>query len=85
MNVIVENAAAKIPEIKGITHLKYSSMCGDDFAYFARKVPSAYFKLGIGNDICKSPIHSAEFMADEDALPIGVSILVQSALDFLKE
>lgn len=85
MNVIVENAAAKIPGIKGITHLKYSSMCGDDFAYFARKVPSAYFKLGIGNDICKSPIHSAEFMADEDALPIGVSILVQSTLDFLKE
>lgn len=84
MNELVINAAKKINNIKGITHLEYSSMCGDDFAYFARLVPSSYFRLGVGNETITEPIHSPNFMADENALPIGVSVLVQSAMDFLE-
>lgn len=83
MNEIVIKASKKIKKIKGITHLQYSSMCGDDFAYFARLVPSSYFKLGVGNKNIDKPIHSPEFTADENALSIGVSILVQSVLDYL--
>ena len=82
MNKLVVNAAKKIPEIKGITHLPYASMCGDDFAYFARLVPASYFKLGVGTDESNKPIHSPEFMADEKSLLIGVSLLVQSVLEF---
>lgn len=83
MNELVANAAGKLKEVKGITYLKNASMCGDDFAYFARLVPSAYFKLGVGNETINKPIHSPEFMADEDALVIGSKLLVQSALDYL--
>lgn len=83
MNRIVADAAKKIPQIEGVTILEHSSMCGEDFAYVAEKVPSAYFKLGVGNEKINAPIHSPEFMADEKALPIGAAILVQNAVDFL--
>ena len=58
-------------------------MCGDDFAYFARLVPSSYFRLGVGIDGENHPIHSPKFLADEDSLEIGVEIVTQSVLDFL--
>ena len=82
-NEIVINAAKKIDKIKGITYLEHSSMCGDDFSYFARLVPSSYFRLGVGNEGENHPIHSPKFIANEDALEIGVEILVQSTLDYL--
>ncbi len=82
MNKIVEASAKELSY--GITYLKKSSMCGDDFAYFARLVPSSYFKLGVGNDTFNKPIHNSGFMADENALPLGVAIFVKSALKFLE-
>lgn len=84
MNELVVSAAEKIPEIKGITVLDKSSMCGEDFSYITERVKSSYFKLGVGNDTENYPIHSSKFNADEDALPIGVAILVKSAIDFLE-
>ncbi len=85
MNKIIKKAAENTTHIQNIKYLKYSSMCGDDFSYFTKEVPSAYFKLGVGNQSFNKPIHSAEFMADEKALPIGVSVLVKAALEFLNE
>lgn len=82
-NKFVINAAKKIEKITGITYLEHSSMCGDDFAYFARLVPSSYFRLGVGIDGENHPIHSPKFLADEDSLEIGVEIVTQSVLDFL--
>ena len=71
--------------VKNITELENASMAGDDFAYFAQRVPSSYFKLGVGNKDknCIYPIHSSHFNADENALPVGVSVLVLSALEYL--
>ena len=85
MNELVRKSAEKLNCVKEIVILDKPSMAGDDFAYFAELVPSSYFKLGVGNSDIGAvyPIHSPKFMADEDALPIGVSVLVQSAADFL--
>lgn len=55
------------------------------FHILEKSVPSAYFKLGVGN-VEKGavyPIHSPKFIADEDALPIGSAILSQTAVDYL--
>ncbi|MBQ3181519.1 MAG: amidohydrolase [Clostridia bacterium] len=52
------------------------SMGGEDFAYFAQKVPSNFFYLGTGNEekgITK-PIHNSHFEIDEDALIVGVGV-----------
>lgn len=85
MNEIIKESAKKLNCIHNVIELDKASMAGDDFAYFAERVPSAYFKLGVGNPEKGTiyPIHSPKFVADEDALPIGVAILTQTAVDFL--
>ncbi|MGN0108239.1 MAG: M20 family metallopeptidase [Hominilimicola sp.] len=85
MNEIVRHSAKKLNCINDVVTLDKPSMAGDDFSYFGECVPSAYFKLGVGNTEKGAvyPIHNPRFMADEDALPIGSSIMAQTAIDFL--
>ena len=58
------------------------TMGGEDFAYFAQRVPGLLVRLGIRNDAKGStfPGHSAQFRIDEDALPVGVETLVRFAV-----
>ncbi|HET9030040.1 MAG TPA: M20 family metallopeptidase [Candidatus Aquilonibacter sp.] len=57
------------------------TMGGEDFAYFAQRVPGVHVRLGIRSEAAKSiyPGHSAEFRIDEAALPVGVATLVAFA------
>ena len=85
MNDVIRNSAKKLTCINEVVTLDKPAMAGDDFSYFGENVPSAYFKLGVGN-VGKGavyPIHSPKFIADEDALPIGSAILSQTAVDYL--
>ncbi len=54
------------------------TMGGEDFAYFAQRVPGILVRLGTRNESCGAvhPGHSALFRIDESALPIGVLTLV---------
>ncbi len=83
MNETVKKSAKKLG--LGVIELTEASMAGDDFSYFGERVPSSYFKLGVGNEDIGAvyPIHSPKFRADEDALPIGAAIMAQAAVDFL--
>jgi len=61
-----------------VVNWKEPSMGGEDFAYFAQKIPSNFFYLGTGNEdkgITK-PIHNSEFEIDEDALIVGVGAYI---------
>lgn len=51
-------------------------MAGDDFAYFAKEVPSNYFYLGTGNEkkSITMPLHNTYFDIDEDGLILGVGV-----------
>lgn len=57
------------------------TMGGEDFAYFAQRVPGVHVRLGIRSHAAQSiyPGHSAEFRIDEAALPVGVETLVEFA------
>lgn len=57
------------------------TMGGEDFAYFAQRVPAVLVRLGIRNEAKGStfPGHSAQFKIDEAALPAGVETLVAFA------
>lgn len=61
------------------------TMLGEDFAYFAQRVPSVLFKLGSRNDDkgIINPLHHESFDVDEDCLKIGVELFSAFALDFL--
>lgn len=64
-----------------------SALGGEDFSFFCEQLPCAYFWLGCRKPGLSfdqiAPIHNGGFCPDEDALPIGVEIMVQSVLDFL--
>ncbi len=57
---------------------------GEDFAYYAQKVPAAFLFLGGRNETkgCCHPHHHPRFDIDEAALPIGAALLTQVALDW---
>lgn len=57
-----------------------ATMAGEDFAYFAEKVPSSLVKLGCGKG---APIHNAKFMPDEDCIKTGVCIMSDFVLEYL--
>lgn len=62
-----------------------STMLGEDFAYFAQRVPSVLFKLGSRNEDkgIINHLHHESFDVDEDCLKIGVELFSAFALDFL--
>ena len=64
-----------------------STMAGEDFAYFAKAVPSALFKLGCANHEkgIIHPIHSSKFDIDESCLKVGAMIFLNSVLHFLSQ
>ena len=59
----------------------------EDFAYFGQKVPSQIFWLGGGVEDKSLRIsnHNPKVLYCEDALPYGVAVYVQCAIEWLKE
>ena len=81
----LKNAAIKIIGEENVLEQEYPHMGVESFAYFAMERPSAFYFLGTGNKEkgTDKSAHSSLFDIDEDALPLGVAIQCQSALDYL--
>lgn len=49
-------------------------MTSEDFAYYSQKVPACFFRLGTSNENADTQfsVHHPQFMADENAIPIGI-------------
>ena len=79
----VKNATKKIvPD--GTMVEPYLSMGGEDFSYFANKVPGCFFFLGTlpkNRKLMSTPQHCSHFDIDEKAMLIGCSIFVELALN----
>jgi amidohydrolase len=78
MSRLVAAACAKGIGKENVEVLK-PSMGGDDFAYYLKKVPGSYFRLGIRNEAkgIVHPFHSSLFDIDEEVLPFGVEMFVR--------
>ena len=58
-------------------------MGGEDFSYFANKVPACFFFLGSAprdREPMSTPQHCSHFDIDEDVMLIGGSVFVELAL-----
>ncbi|MFZ0325293.1 MAG: amidohydrolase [Actinomycetes bacterium] len=58
------------------------SLGGEDFAWYLEKVPGALARLGVrtpGDDVVRD-LHQGSFDADERSIPVGVRLLVGTAL-----
>ncbi|RDU36495.1 amidohydrolase [Neobacillus piezotolerans] len=62
------------------------SMGGEDFSFYQQEVPGCYVWLGSGNEEkgIREMWHHPKFMVDEDAMKIGVQLMVQSAIALLE-
>jgi IAA-amino acid hydrolase len=60
---------------------------GEDFAYYAERVPGCFVGLGIRDDEAGSTymVHHPKFCMDERALPLGAALHAQWAVDTLRE
>lgn len=82
---ILEASAKNIIGSENVKVQKNPKLGVESFAYFANEVPSVFYFLGIRNEE-KGIIHSAHnslFDIDEDALPIGVAIQCEVAMNYL--
>ncbi|GAB1432202.1 M20 family metallopeptidase [Spirochaetota bacterium] len=84
---IVVDSARQLLGLDSVAWKEKPSMGVEDFSYFARERPSAFYNLGCGNPargIAAVP-HSPRFDIDEDCLPIGVAIQAAAALSLLQQ
>ncbi len=56
-------------------------MGGEDFAYFAKEAPGVLFHLGSGGE---APLHSSQFIAEEECIWYGARVLEHFARNYLK-
>lgn len=79
-----EVAASLVGEDKVLPH--EPSVGGEDFAFFARKVPSAMWSLGVWDQKkYKVPTrhHDSKFDMDEACVPLGMELTANLALEYL--
>jgi len=65
----------------------YPMMGVEDFAFFAERVPGAFYHLGVRNEQknCIYPVHHPRFDLDERSLAVGAAMQAYNALAFLQE
>jgi len=59
-------------------------MTTDDFAYFSQKVPSCYFRIGVGNPNDKNvkQLHTPDFDINQDSYVYGIKALLSALMSF---
>ncbi|WP_244943873.1 M20 metallopeptidase family protein [Siminovitchia fortis] len=74
----VREAAGTIIGAGNINELSSVSMGADDFGFFAEKVSSCYFRLGIREEHKEAyDLHHSKFHFNEKVIPIGAKILTE--------
>ncbi len=70
-----------------VVELPNPTMGGEDFSEYLMKVPGTFIRLGIRNEEkgIIAPLHSPVFDVDEDALPVGASVLSYLAYKWVEE
>jgi len=83
---LVEKTGQRVLGSTNVLRAPAPSMGGEDFSYFAEKVPACFFALGALNEAkeCHYPIHHPKFNFDEDAIPYGMAILAEAAIAYLE-
>jgi amidohydrolase len=86
--VLAELVARAAADVVGADHVvdQMRTMGGEDFAFFAQRVPSCFVFVGSRNPAkgADAPHHSPRFDIDEDALLIGVELAERVARGYLR-
>ncbi|MEP7127981.1 MAG: M20 family metallopeptidase [Chitinophagales bacterium] len=62
-------------------------MASEDFAFYSQKVPACFYRIGTGNPEKNivSPVHTATFSVDEDALEISSGLMAWITLQLMRK
>ena len=77
-------AAQRVLEDENVHYLE-PKMGGEDFAFFSRKIPATFMRIGCGNTakgIIHTP-HSSRFDVDETSLAVGVEVFTEVVRKYL--
>ena len=84
MTSFAKESLKKVVGEENVFDLKEPNMGGEDFAYFAQKVPSAFIFVGIANNKSEPVIHhNPYFKWDSKNVGILAQSLSQIAIDYL--
>lgn len=72
---IARCVAQEHPGVKFVLDLYTPLLGGEDFAFYAERIPGFMYRLGCGSEQRNFPLHSPEFDFDEDVLVLGSSLL----------
>ncbi|WP_296647771.1 M20 metallopeptidase family protein [Romboutsia sp. 13368] len=85
MTNFAKESLKKVVGEENVYNLKEPNMGGEDFAYFAQKVPSAFMFIGIANNESEPVIHhNPYFKWDSKNVGVLAQSLSQIAIDYLK-
>ncbi len=87
LSALVTSACSDILGRSRTTTSPGLEMGGEDFAYYAERVPGVVIFVGVGNGAKGKThlLHHSRFDIDEGALRVGVAALAYSAYRYLKE
>jgi amidohydrolase len=81
----IREAAEQVLGPERVVELPFDTWA-EDFGYMTARVPGAMFWLGVTSDRVPNPIwHSPTFELDEDALPVGATVLAEAARRLLAQ
>ena len=86
---LTERMLPTLRRAAGESNVRLASLTGtaEDFSYFGQRAPGMFVFLGVtprDQDYTKAAQnHSPLFFADESALPVGVKVMTNLALDYL--
>jgi amidohydrolase len=86
---LTERMVPTLRRAVGAENVRLGPLTGtaEDFSFFQQKVPGVFVFLGVtprDQDYTKAPTnHSPLFFADESALPVGVRVMANLAIDYL--
>jgi amidohydrolase len=85
VNEIYRRSARDLFGKKSVVEIERPSMGGEDFSYFAKAVPGAMIRLGVGNKKigADKPWHHPAFKVDEAAIPFGAAVLAGAVIQTL--
>lgn len=83
-NALVDILADAAIPILGKEHVLWKSVPGmgvEDFSHFLHKAPGVFYHLGCGNQKkgMTAPLHSRDFLLDEDSLALGIHLQIALA------
>jgi amidohydrolase len=82
MTELLKDAAKKVLGPDRVREKEKAEMGGEDFSYFALKVPSVFYFLGIAPQGEIINHHQSDFRFNDSVLKDGVTVMAQTAVDF---